>query len=71
MTHLHMLVLEQLKSGPKTKAQLRKSVGVDNPGDSILKLRKSGHKILTEMVESTNRYGRTIMIGRYAYRGRD
>ena len=58
-------ILERLKKGPMTKLDAMNATGVLNIGDCVMKLRRKGFEIKTEMISVRNRYGEKCRIAEY------
>jgi hypothetical protein len=59
-------VLKRRKGGA-TKAQIFSQTGYWNVGDAVMKLRRKGHTILTEMKKGDNRRGEPVRYAVYHY----
>lgn len=58
-------VLKRLKKGPLTQKQASDELGVSRLGARVYDLKERGHKIYSEIIETTNRFGDVCHVARY------
>jgi len=65
MSSQREMVLELLKDGPLTSAEAMQEIGCYRLASRVNDLRKMGHKIKTEFINHTNRFGKTVKFASY------
>ena len=62
------MILEALKTGPKTSDELRR-IGAYSSNSRIAELRKAGHAIITQLVDTFDRDGHPRRLALYQLEG--
>ncbi|MDR0233495.1 MAG: helix-turn-helix domain-containing protein [Zoogloeaceae bacterium] len=59
-------ILERLQRAPITPLEALEELGIFRLGGRIYDLKRQGHRIISEMVEVTNRHGKPCHVARYS-----
>lgn len=59
-------LLHALQQQPLTSLEIHQRLGIYRAGARVFDLRERGHRIATDLVPVTNRYGRPCRVARYA-----